>query len=61
MDTVATVTRLGFEPAVGPRRPGDPARVVAAAGLAARDLDWAMTYSLEAMVRTAWESVVDIN
>jgi UDP-glucose 4-epimerase len=56
MDTVATVTGIDFEPEVGPRRPGDPDRIVASGELAARDLDWRMRYSLEDMVRSAWES-----
>jgi UDP-glucose 4-epimerase len=57
MDTVAEVTGLAFEPVIAPRRPGDPARLVADGELAARDLQWAMTYSLEDMVRTAWQAV----
>jgi UDP-glucose 4-epimerase len=56
MDTVAAVSGLTFEPVVAPRRPGDMARIVADGRLAARDLEWAMTHSLEDMVRTAWEA-----
>jgi UDP-glucose 4-epimerase len=56
MDTVAEVTGLAFEPVIGPRRPGDMARIVADGKLAARDLGWAMTYSLRDMVRTAWQA-----
>lgn len=43
-------------PAIGPRRPGDPARIVAAGDLAARDLDWAARHSLEEMVAGAWDA-----
>lgn len=54
MTTIRDVTGFDFEPAVGPRRPGDPARIVASGELAARDLDWRMRHSLEEMVRSAW-------
>jgi UDP-glucose 4-epimerase len=57
MRTVAAVTGSPFEPVIAPRRPGDPARIVASGELAAHDLDWAVTCSLEDMVRTAWEAV----
>lgn len=56
MKTVAAVTGIDFEPEIGPRRPGDPDRIVASGELAARDLDWKMRHSLEDMVRSAWES-----
>jgi UDP-glucose 4-epimerase len=56
MSTVAEVTGIGFTPEVGPRRPGDPARIVASGELAARDLDWKMRHTLVEMVRSAWEA-----
>ncbi|WP_309857206.1 UDP-glucose 4-epimerase GalE [Leifsonia sp. 1010] len=56
MWTVAEVTGIAFTPEVGPRRAGDPARIVASGDLAARDLDWRMRHSLEDMVRSAWEA-----
>ncbi|MFT4264633.1 MAG: UDP-glucose 4-epimerase GalE [Nocardioides sp.] len=56
MDAVREVTGIDFEPEIGPRRPGDPARIVATGELARRDLDWWMRHSLVDMVRTAWES-----
>ena len=56
MDAIRTVTGIDFTPEVGPRRPGDPARIVATGELAARDLDWQMRHSLEEMVRSAWEA-----
>ena len=52
----ATVTGIDFTPEPAPRRPGDPARIVATGELAARDLDWRMRHSLEEMVRSAWEA-----
>ncbi|MBT2483595.1 MULTISPECIES: UDP-glucose 4-epimerase GalE [unclassified Microbacterium] len=56
MDAVARVTGIDFEPEIGPRRPGDPDRIVATGELAARDLDWKMRYSVDEMVRTGWEA-----
>ncbi|MGV0601228.1 UDP-glucose 4-epimerase GalE, partial [Mycolicibacterium pulveris] len=54
MTAIREVTGIEFEPTVGPRRPGDPARIVASKDLAARDLDWQMRHSVEEMVRSAW-------
>jgi UDP-glucose 4-epimerase len=56
MRAVAAVTDIGFTPEVGPRRPGDPARIVASGELAARDLDWRMRHTLAEMVESAWEA-----
>ncbi len=50
------VTGVDFEPEVTPRRPGDPARIVAAGDLAARDLDWKMRHTIEDMVSSAWHA-----
>jgi UDP-glucose 4-epimerase len=56
MRAVADVTGIPFEPVIGPRRPGDPARIVATGELAARDLDWKMRHDLREMVASAWEA-----
>ncbi len=56
MAAMARVTGIAFEPEIGPRRPGDPARIVASGELAARDLDWRMRHSLDEMVSSAWEA-----
>lgn len=56
MSTVAEVTGIPFTPDIGPRRPGDPARIVAAGDLAARDLDWQMRHTLRDMVASQWEA-----
>jgi UDP-glucose 4-epimerase len=56
MRAVAEVTGVAFEPEIGPRRPGDPARIVASGDLAARDLEWRMRHSLADMVASAWEA-----
>ncbi len=44
------------EPVIGPRREGDPARIVADGQLAARDLDWATRHSLRDMAESAWRA-----
>lgn len=54
MDAVARVTGIPFEPEITDRRPGDPARIVASGKLAARDLGWANTHSVDDMVASAW-------
>jgi len=56
MNAIRTVTGIDFTPSVGPRRPGDPARIVATGEAAARDLDWKMRHDLEDMVRSAWQA-----
>jgi UDP-glucose 4-epimerase len=56
MQAVERVTGIDFVPEVGPRRPGDPARIVASGELAARDLDWRMRHSITEMVASAWEA-----
>ena len=56
MDAARRVTGIDFTPAVGPRRPGDPSRVVADGTLAARDLGWKNTYTVDEMFATAWEA-----
>ena len=54
MAAVARVTGRRFEPEIGPRRAGDPPRIVANGDLAARDLEWRMRHSLDDMVAGAW-------
>ncbi|MBO3094453.1 UDP-glucose 4-epimerase GalE [Cellulomonas dongxiuzhuiae] len=56
MTTIARVTGIDFTPERGPRRPGDPARIVASGEAAARDLGWAMRHSPEQMVASAWDA-----
>ena len=56
MTAMRNATGVDFEPEVMPRRPGDPARIVAAGDLAARDLDWGNRHSLEEMVASAWRA-----
>ena len=56
MTAVAQATGIAFEPELAPRRPGDPARIVASGELAARDLDWRMRHTLLDMVTSAWSA-----
>ena len=56
MTAIRAVTGIDFEPTIMPRRPGDPARIVAAGDLAARDLGWRMRHSLQDMVSSAWDA-----
>ncbi|MEU3193893.1 UDP-glucose 4-epimerase GalE [Streptomyces sp. NPDC006992] len=55
-DLVAEVTGgRGPAPRVVPRRPGDPARVVASAERIREELDWAPRHGVREMVASAWE------
>ncbi|MFT8394613.1 UDP-glucose 4-epimerase GalE [Propionibacterium sp.] len=56
MQAIARVTGQDFTADVGPRRPGDPARIVAKGDMAARDIDWQMRNSLDDMVASAWSA-----
>ncbi len=56
MRTFAEVTGQPFAAEINPRRPGDPATIVANGDLAARDLDWRMRHSLRDMVESAWNA-----
>jgi UDP-glucose 4-epimerase len=56
MDAVRRATGIEFIPKVNPRRPGDPARIVATGKLAGRDLGWTMRHSVDDMVASAWRA-----
>jgi UDP-glucose 4-epimerase len=56
MAAIADVTGIDFTPTIAPRRPGDPARIVASGELAARDIDWEMRHTLREMVASAWQA-----
>jgi UDP-glucose 4-epimerase len=56
MSAISRITETPFTPTIAPRRPGDPARIVASGALAARDIDWAMRHSLDDMVESAWQA-----
>ena len=56
MTEIAAATGIDFTPEIGPRRAGDPARIVASGDLAAHDLDWRMRHTLADMVSSAWQA-----
>ncbi|MFJ4678864.1 UDP-glucose 4-epimerase GalE [Kitasatospora sp. NPDC088783] len=51
---IAEVTGIDTAAEIAPRRPGDPARVVAAADLIRRELGWSARYDVREMVASAW-------
>ncbi|MFB7472289.1 UDP-glucose 4-epimerase GalE [Kitasatospora sp. NPDC056184] len=55
LDVIGEVTGYDTTPEIAPRRPGDPARVVASAELIHRELDWTARHGVEEMVASAWE------
>lgn len=55
LDTIAEVTGSAVPAHIGPRRAGDPARLIASHARASAELGWAPTLSLTDMVRDAWE------
>ncbi len=55
IDAVARVTGRPVPHTIGPRRPGDPARLVASSERARRNLHWMPRFAeLDVIVRTAW-------
>lgn len=55
IETAAVVTRRKVPVAVGPRRPGDPAVLVAATGRATEELGWRPQHQdLAQIIRSAW-------
>jgi len=55
LDTFREVTGIDLAPEVGPRRPGDPAELIAANDLIRTVLDWQPRRDdLQAMIRSAW-------
>ncbi|WP_084038893.1 UDP-glucose 4-epimerase GalE [Demequina sp. NBRC 110053] len=48
-----------LEPEVRERRPGDPARIVATGELAADDIEWKMSHTIEEMAASAWAAAPD--
>ncbi|MFF7351924.1 MULTISPECIES: UDP-glucose 4-epimerase GalE [Streptomyces] len=58
IDRINAVTGYDRPPTVTPRRPGDPARVVAAATRIATELGWQAKYDVQDMITSAWEGWV---
>lgn len=55
IDRVTAVTGHHRPPTVTPRRPGDPARVVASADRIATELGWKAVHDVHDMITSAWE------
>ncbi|WP_128381623.1 UDP-glucose 4-epimerase GalE [Streptomyces cavernae] len=54
IDRITAVTGHALPPVVTPRRPGDPARVVASADRAATELGWKARHGIHGMITSAW-------
>ncbi|NEA62204.1 UDP-glucose 4-epimerase GalE [Streptomyces sp. SID12488] len=61
IDRVNGVTGHTLPPVVGPRRPGDPARVVASAERIATELGWKAKHDVQDMITSAWEGWVRLH
>ncbi|MET9411724.1 UDP-glucose 4-epimerase GalE [Streptomyces sp. NPDC002935] len=58
IDRINAITGYDRPPVTTPRRPGDPARVVASADRIATELDWKARYDVEDMITSAWSGWV---
>ncbi|NGO77361.1 UDP-glucose 4-epimerase GalE [Streptomyces sp. YC504] len=61
IDLINEVTGYGVEPEVAPRRPGDPARVVASADRIAGELGWEARHDVRDMITSAWAGWVRLH
>jgi UDP-glucose 4-epimerase len=61
IDRINAVTGYDRPPTVMPRRPGDPARVVASADRAAAELGWKARLDVQDMITSAWEGWVRLH
>ncbi|MEU2622283.1 UDP-glucose 4-epimerase GalE [Streptomyces sp. NPDC007157] len=55
IDRINAVTGYDRPPTVTPRRPGDPARVVASADRIATELGWKAKHDVQDMITSAWQ------
>ncbi|RPE43431.1 UDP-galactose 4-epimerase [Streptomyces sp. Ag109_O5-1] len=61
IDRINAVTGYDLPPAVAPRRPGDPARVVASADRITTELAWKAKHDIRDMITSAWEGWVRLH
>ncbi|MET9447176.1 UDP-glucose 4-epimerase GalE [Streptomyces cinerochromogenes] len=61
IDHINAVTGYDRPPTVTPRRPGDPARVVASATRIATELGWHAKYDVQDMITSAWEGWIRLH
>ncbi|WP_369169772.1 UDP-glucose 4-epimerase GalE [Streptomyces sp. R28] len=58
IDMINAITGYDRPPTVTPRRPGDPARVIASADRIATELGWKAKHDVRDMIASAWEGWV---
>ncbi|MEU9209416.1 UDP-glucose 4-epimerase GalE [Streptomyces sp. NPDC048415] len=61
IDHINALTGYDRPPVTTPRRPGDPARVVASADRIATELGWNAKYDVQDMITSAWEGWVRLH
>ncbi|WP_210580177.1 UDP-glucose 4-epimerase GalE [Streptomyces sp. GESEQ-4] len=61
IDHINAATGYNLPPTVTPRRPGDPARVVASADRITTELGWKAKHDVHDMVTSAWEGWVRLH
>ncbi|WP_406125807.1 UDP-glucose 4-epimerase GalE [Streptomyces sp. NBC_00989] len=61
IDLINTITGYDRPPTVHPRRPGDPARVVASADRITTELSWKAKHDVQDMITSAWEGWVRLH
>ncbi|SNX61610.1 UDP-galactose 4-epimerase [Streptomyces sp. TLI_55] len=61
IDHINAVTGHHHPPTVHPRRPGDPARVVASADRITTELGWKARHDIQDMITSAWEGWVRLH
>jgi UDP-glucose 4-epimerase len=61
IDRINALTGHDRPPTVTPRRPGDPASVVASAERVAAELGWKAKYDVQDMITSAWEGWVRLH
>jgi UDP-glucose 4-epimerase len=61
IDQINALTGYDRPPVTTPRRPGDPARVVASADRIATELGWNAKYDVQDMITSAWEGWVRLH
>ena len=59
MEVAGEVTGLPVRPRVGPRRAGDPARLVGSADAMAAELGWRARFDLRDMIASAWDATTE--
>jgi UDP-glucose 4-epimerase len=61
IDRINAITGYDRPPTVHPRRPGDPARVVASADRITTELGWKAKHDIQDMIASAWEGWVRLH